>query len=145
MAPPGFRRIDPVGRFPVSMLESLPVILIVGTILGFLAGLGIGGGSLLIIWLTMVLEMEQSTARSINLLFFIPSAIAAIVFRWQQGAIHIQKILPAIIGGCIAAVVFSWLGSKMDLELLKKLFGGLLILTGLRELFYKPKTSGRGK
>ena len=127
------------------MLESMPVILMVGTILGFLAGLGIGGGSLLIIWLTMVLGTDQSTARSINLLFFIPSAIAAIVFRWKQGAIDFQKILPAIAGGCIAALVFSWLGSRMDLELLKKLFGGLLILTGLRELFYKPKTSGRSK
>ena len=127
------------------MLESLPVVLMIGTILGFLAGLGIGGGSLLIIWLTMVLGTDQSTARSINLLFFIPSAIAAIVFRWKQGTIDFQKILPAIAGGCIAAMVFSWLGSRMDLELLKKLFGSLLILTGLRELFYKPKTSGRSE
>ena len=45
------------------MLESLPIVLIVGTVLGFLSGLGIGGGSLLILWLTIVLGMEQSTAR----------------------------------------------------------------------------------
>ena len=37
------------------MLESLPVALIVGTLLGFLTGLGVGGGSLLILWLTLVL------------------------------------------------------------------------------------------
>ena len=57
------------------MLESFPVCIAVGTILGFLAGLGIGGGSLLILWLTMVLGMPQPEARFINLLFFLPAAI----------------------------------------------------------------------
>ena len=127
------------------MLESLPVILIIGTVLGFLAGLGIGGGSLLIIWLTVVLGMDPSTARSINLLFFIPSAIASLLFKWKQGTIHLKKIFPAILGGCSAAFLFSWLGGSMDLEMLRKLFGFLLTLTGLREIFYKPKTSGRSQ
>lgn len=119
------------------MLESLPVMLIVGTVLGFLAGLGIGGGSLLILWLTMVLGMDQPTARGINLMFFLPAAVIAAIFRWKQGGIRFKKILPAIVSGCIAAAAFSWLGSGWDLELLKKLFGGLLILTGVRELLYK--------
>ena len=121
------------------MLESLPVTLAVGTILGFLAGLGIGGGSLLILWLTMVLGMAHPEARSINLLFFIPSALVACFFRWKQGCIHWKQIFPAILCGCISAAVFSWLGTRLDLALLKKCFGGLLILTGLRELFYRPK------
>ena len=43
------------------MLESLPVIIIVGTVLGFLSGLGIGGGSLLIIWLTAGLPIGINT------------------------------------------------------------------------------------
>lgn len=121
------------------MLESLPVILLVGTVLGFLAGLGIGGGSLLILWLTMVLQMDQSTARGINLLFFLPAAIIACFFRWKQGCIQWKQILPAILWGCAAAACFSWLSVCIDLNLIKKLFGGLLIFTGLREVFYKPK------
>lgn len=121
------------------MLDSLPVALAVGTVLGFLSGLGIGGGSLLILWLTMVLGMEQSIARGINLLFFLPAAAVAIVFRWKQGSVEIKKVLPAMIAGCISAAVCSWIGLGMDLEVLKKLFGSLLIVTGLRELFYKPK------
>ena len=121
------------------MLESFPVILIIGTLLGFLSGLGIGGGSLLIIWLTVVLGMDHNSARSINLLFFLPSALIACIFRWKQGAIRWKKILPAMVSGCIAAALFSWLGGMFQIELLKKLFGGLLILTGLRELFYRPR------
>lgn len=121
------------------MLNNLPAALIVGTILGFLSGLGIGGGSLLILWLTMVLGMEQSAARGINLLFFLPSAIIACFFRWRQGVIKLQTVLPAMIAGSLAAAACSWVGLRMDLELLKKLFGGLLIITGLREVFYRPK------
>ena len=113
------------------------VSVMVGIILGFLAGLGIGGGSLLILWLTFVMHLDPQTARGINLLFFLPSALAALYFRRKQGAIDFKKILPAIVSGCAAALILSWLGSNMDLELLKKLFGGLLIITGLRELFYK--------
>lgn len=123
------------------MLESLPVILIVGTVLGVLTGLGIGGGSLLILWLTVVLEMDPAAARDINLLFFLPSAVIACFFRWKQGLIPWKKIVPAIITGSIAAALFSMLSGYLDIRLLKKLFGGLLIITGLRELFYKEKGS----
>lgn len=121
------------------MLESLPVVLLVGTVLGFLAGLGIGGGSLLILWLTLALDMDPETARSVNLLFFIPSALTASLFRWRSADVHFKTILPAILAGCIAAVISSLLSSHMNLNLLRRLFGGLLIITGIRELFYKQK------
>ena len=119
------------------MLGSVPVAVFVGIVLGFLAGLGVGGGSLLILWLTVVLEVEQSVARGINLLFFLPSALIAIAFRWKQGCLKGSASLPAIIAGCLSAAVFSFIGMKADLALLKKLFGGLLIITGLRELLYR--------
>ena len=115
------------------------ISLMVGTVLGFLSGLGIGGGSLLILWLTVVLGLEQETARAVNLLFFIPSAVIACLFRWRQGHLKWPVILPAALAGCIAAAVFSWLAAGLDLTLMKRLFGGLLIVTGLRELFYRPR------
>lgn len=121
------------------MLESLPVKLIVGTVLGFLSGLGIGGGSLLILWLTMVLNMDPATARSINLLFFIPSALVACALRIRQGTLQVKPLLPAIFAGCAAAALFSWISTVLDVGLLKKIFGLVLIAAGLRELFYRPR------
>ena len=121
------------------MLESTGFILIFGTLLGFLSGLGIGGGSLLILWLTVVLDMPHSAARSINLLFFIPCALTACFFRWHQGDLNFKIVLPGILAGCLSAALFSWFATAMDVTLLKKIFGGLLIVTGLRELFYRPK------
>ena len=113
----------------------------VAAILGFLAGLGVGGGSLLMLWLTAVVNMEYADARTINLLFFLPSALIATLFHRKQGSVKFKKILPAVIWGCIAAVLFSILGSRIDTTLLKKLFGGLLVFTGLRELFYRPRNA----
>lgn len=119
------------------MLESFPVVLAVSAVLGFLAGIGVGGGSLLILWLTLVLGMAQADARILNLLFFLPSAVVASLFRWKQGKLELKKILPAIIAGCVAAAVCSVLSRNLEMGLLKKLFGGLLIITGIRELMYK--------
>ena len=120
------------------MLESFSVSVLVGTILGVLSGLGTGGGSLLILWLTLMLGMDQETARSINLMFFIPSALVACLFRLKQGRLDIKKVLPAIIAGSIASGLFTFLSRDMDTTMLRKLFGGLLIVTGLRELLYRP-------
>ena len=121
------------------MLESFPIAVLAGILLGFLSGLVIGGGSLLMLWLTLVLGMDHASARGINLLFFVPSALIACLFRWKQGALQWKQILPAIIAGCAAAAVFSWLSMYLDTPVIKKLFGILLIATGLRELFYRPR------
>ena len=121
------------------MLNSFPVALTVGTVLGFLAGLGVGGGSLLILWLTLVLDMPQESARILNLLFFLPSAVIACLFRWKQKSLPIGKIWPAIAAGCAGAFLASSFGASMGTTWLKKLFGGLLIATGIRELLYKPQ------
>lgn len=59
-------------RGAVFMLSSFPVSLLAGVVLGFLSGLGTGGGSLLLLWLTMVVGMPQQDARMVNLLFTCP-------------------------------------------------------------------------
>ncbi len=122
------------------MLTSFPVLLAVGTALGFLAGIGVGGGSLLILWLTLVIQMPYEEARILNLLFFLPSAAIASIFRWKQGSLQLKQVLPGIIAGCIAAALCTWAGRYFDTDLLKKGFGILLLFTGARELFYKSKT-----
>lgn len=121
------------------MLNSLPVILIIGTVLGFLSGLGIGGGSLLIIWLTVVLHTDPMTARSTNLLFFIPSALVACIIRYRRGELEWKRALPAIVAGCIAAAFCSWIAVRLDTQLLKKLFGIILLAAGAKELLYRER------
>ena len=119
------------------MLSSFPIALIIGATLGCLAGLGVGGGSLLMLWLTLVLQMEYPAAKVLNLLFFLPSAIIASLFRWKQGNLPIKKVWPAILAGCASASLCGWLGANINTVYLRKIFGILLIFTGIREVFYK--------
>lgn len=67
------------------MLNGFFFPIFIGTILGGLSGLGVGGGSLLMLWLTLVMGAEPEYARLMNLMFFIPCALATSIFRWRQG------------------------------------------------------------
>ena len=119
----------------------LTILLAVGILLGFLTGLGVGGGSLLILWLTLVLEQPQDIARGINLLFFLPSALIACLFRKKQGKLDLHKVMPAMLAGAAGAGVFTFIGANLDAEMLNKPFGILLLITGLRELLYRPRNA----
>lgn len=121
------------------MLNAFPIAVLTGLVLGYLAGLGVGGGSLLILWLTLVLNMDHATARAINLMFFIAGAGAVSLFRWKKGQLNLKKILPAMIAGCIAAGIFSWISRIVDVGAIRKFFGVLLLVTGIRELTYRPR------
>ena len=115
------------------------VNILVGAAMGYLAALGIGGGTLLILWLTFISGIDSLSARAINLMFFIVSAGVVSLLRWKKGQLNVQSLLPAIIAGCICAAIFSYLSIVLDVDKLKKLFGIILILSGTRELFYRPK------
>ena len=91
-----------------------------GLICGVLSGFGIGGGSLLMVWLTALLSMDQRTAQGINLLYFLPAAIA----------------------GCLTAIPGALLAGSVDTALLRRLFGGFLVLVGISEVFFKGKKTG---
>lgn len=121
------------------MLESIPISIAVGTVLGFLTGLGTGGGSLLVLWLTLVVHTDASQARLINLMFFLPAAIIATIFHWRQGRIPLKKLILPALSGCAAAAVFAIIGQKTNTESLQKLFGVLLLCIGAKELFYRPR------
>jgi uncharacterized membrane protein YfcA len=113
--------------------------LLIASLLGFLAGMGVGGGSLLLLWLTQVAMIPQEQAKLLNLLFFLPAAAVSTLFRKKQKITRPDVTRPGIIAGCIAAAITSIFARYLDLDLMKKLLGGLLILTGLKEIFYRPR------
>ena len=121
------------------MVDSVPVSLLIGAALGFLAGLGTGGGSLLLLWLTLLVGVDDQTARTINLMFFLTAAGSVSIIRLKNNQMPYKKILPGILAGCVSAAAVSFLGRDLDPTLLKKAFGVLLLFTGVRELCYRPR------
>lgn len=114
----------------------------VGFATGIISGFGIGGGTLLMVYLTLLAHVQQRMAQGINLLYFLPTAAAALILHAKNHYIRWKAVLPAALAGCISAGLFSFLAMELELGLLKKLFGGFLILTGISELMKKtPKQS----
>ncbi|MBQ8587562.1 MAG: sulfite exporter TauE/SafE family protein [Oscillospiraceae bacterium] len=116
-----------------------------GLVCGVFSGLGIGGGTLLMVWMTAVVGLEQQAAQGINLLYFLPTAACALFFHIKNRLIRWRVVLPAIATGCLVAAVAAFLATAMDTGLLRKLFGGFLILVGIRELFTAQRRARKDK
>ena len=59
--------------------------MLIGFITGVLSGFGVGGGTLLLIWLTAFEGLEQTQAQGINLIYFLPCAALALVSHVRNG------------------------------------------------------------
>lgn len=116
----------------------LPVL--VGTATGMLSGFGVGGGTLLLIYLTSFAGMAQTAAQSINLLYFLPAAATALPSHIRNRYIETHTALPAIAAGLVCSAAAAWIATALDVELLRKCFGAFLLYIGMRELLQKtPK------
>lgn len=110
-----------------------------GLVCGVLSGFGIGGGSLLMVYMTAIAAVEQKTAQGINLLYFLPTAGASLLLHTKNRLIRWDIVLPAAAAGCLCGAVTAWLCAGMDSAVLRKIFGVFLLLVGLTELAAKPK------
>ena len=111
----------------------------IGLLTGILSGFGIGGGSLLLLYLTLFEGAGQYQAGGINLLYFLPSAAMALPAHWRNGSVVRPVLLPAILAGLLTAGVTAWVATVVEVELLRRCFGGFLIIIGGMELFGKER------
>lgn len=120
-------------------LNSFFVSAAAGAICGVISGFGIGGGSILMVWMTAIAALDQITAQCINLLYFIPTAVGALVFHCKHKVLQKAAILPAALSGCILAFFAAVTANRVDTRLLEKLFGLFLCCVGVSEILIKPK------
>ena len=109
--------------------------LLAGGVTGVLSAFGIGGGSLLLIYLTSFAALDQHQAQGINLLYFLPTAAAALPAHIKNGYVDKKTAIPAIAAGLAGTGLAAWAATALDMGLLRRAFGGFLIVIGLRELF----------
>ena len=108
-----------------------------GAATGVLSGFGVGGVSLLLIYMTTFAGVPQTLAQGVNLLYFLPTAATALPAHLKNGYVEKGALLPAIAAGLVCSALTAWAATALDVEVLRKCFGGFLILIGLRELFRK--------
>ena len=111
----------------------LPLLAGFGT--GILSAWGVGGGTLLLLIMTLFLGVEQTAAQGINLLYFLPTAGAGLLFHRKNGLLDKAAIRQAVPAGLVTAAAAVWLATAVDTEVLRKPFGVFLLFTGVMTLF----------
>ena len=117
-------------------------------IIPFLCGLGasilsawgVGGGTLLLLVMTLFLDVDQRTAQGINLLFFLPTAASALVCHARGGYLDKPTLKSAVPLAVAAALAGAWIATNLDVAVLRKPFGVYLLLSGVSLLW-----PGKGK
>lgn len=112
------------------MLEIL-----IGAFSGIFSGIGMGGGTILIFLLTTFGKMEQHIAQATNLLYFIPTAISAIIVNYRDKNIDLKLAKEISIFGIIGAVIGAMISVNIDVEKLRKLFGIFLVIIAIHEIY----------
>ena len=110
-------------------------IFIISLIIATLSGMGVGGGGLLVIYLTLFEGVEQLASQGINLCFFILVGISATVYNAIKKRIVWKTTLILSACGAISSIFGAFVASAMDGNLLQKIFGAMLIISGSISLF----------
>ena len=110
------------------------ISVLAGFVTGILSAWGVGGGTLLLLIMTLFRGVDQVTAQGINLLYFLPTAGAGLLFHRKNGLLDKQVIRHAVPMGILTAAAAAWLATAMDTQLLRKPFGLFLLFTGISML-----------
>lgn len=110
--------------------------ILTGIISGSISGLGMGGGTMLILILSNYVGLEQHVAQAINLVFFIPTAISAIVVNIKQRLINIKLAIVIILSGIVGAIIGSRVAVNLNATYLKKYFGIFLLIVSANEIYW---------
>ncbi|HHT16658.1 MAG TPA: sulfite exporter TauE/SafE family protein [Papillibacter sp.] len=119
------------------------IALLAGAVTGVLSAWGIGGGSLLILFMTGVQGMEQPLSQGINLLYFLPTSLTALVSHLKNRLIDKKLALYAIAAGTVTTAGAALLATGLDTQVVRKIFGGFVIVIGVMELFRKCEKTCR--
>lgn len=108
---------------------------------GIFASLGVGGGMILIIYLTVFAGFDQLAAQGINLIYFIPIAALSVAIHTKNKLIEWKKIVPAIIIGTAFAALGTYAAERIGSPALKKIFAIFILFIGVKELLFSKSAA----
>ncbi len=123
---------------------SYLISVIAGFLSGILGSMGLGGGSVLIIYLVFFTNIGQLEAQGINLIFFTFCALLSVIVYSIKKQVKFKVIYPVIIGGITGAVITSFVFKSVNPDTIGKVFGCFLILVGILQ-FKSVKDMSKSK
>ncbi|MFR0822361.1 MAG: TSUP family transporter [Clostridia bacterium] len=114
--------------------------IVFGILAGIVTGLGMGGGTVLILLLSFFMGMEQHVAQATNLIFFIPTAVAAIIINGKQKNVNVKLGIEIAIYGIIGAIIGAVISENLEAHTLRKYFAIFIFIIALHEIYTFYKT-----
>lgn len=116
-----------------------------GFIAGIVTGLGMGGGTILILLLSLFMGLEQHIAQATNLVFFIPTSLAAIMINLKQKNVNLKIAVIISIFGIMGSIIGSIISERISSDLLRKWFAIFVFMIALHEVYelYKEYKKNR--
>ncbi len=111
----------------------------IGAVTGIISGFGVGGGTLLVLYLTLFGKESQLTAQGINLIYFIPCAILALISHIKNRQVDFRAWLISGSFGTLAALLSAYVATRLDTTLLGRIFGAFLAIAGTWEIISVTK------
>ena len=109
--------------------------ILIGTFSGIFSGIGMGGGTILIFLLTTFAGLEQHIAQATNLIYFVPTAISAIIVNYRDKNIDTQLAKYISIYGIIGAIIGALISINLDVQKLRKFYGIFLAIIAIHEIY----------
>jgi len=109
--------------------------ILIGAISGIFSGIGMGGGTILIVLLTIFVGLEQHIAQATNLIYFVPTAISAIIVNYRNKNIDIKLAKIISIFGIIGAVIGAIISINLDVQRLRRIYGIFLAIIAIHEIY----------
>ena len=109
--------------------------ILIGFISGIVSGTGMGGGTILILCLSIFLGVDQKIAQATNLIFFIPTSLAAIYINIKKKKINLKVSKIIIVCGIIGAIIGATIAKNMNTKILRKSFGIFLAFIAIHEIY----------
>lgn len=94
-----------------------------------------GGGTILILLLSIFMNLDQHVAQATNLIFFIPTAITSVIIGIKNKNINVKEALVIVVSGIIGAIISANIGSNLNVNLLRKMFGAFLLIIAIYEIY----------
>lgn len=111
-----------------------------GIAAGILGGMGMGGGTILIPLLTIFFNVGQKDAQAINLVAFIPMAMVSLAIHIKNKRVKKEGLLWIIVPAVLTSVGGGFAAQAVNGEVLKRIFGGFLLLLSVVQFFSEEIT-----
>lgn len=109
--------------------------ILIGAFSGIFSGIGMGGGTILIFLLNIFAGLEQHIAQATNLIYFVPTAISAIIVNYREKNIDIKLAKVISICGIIGAIIGAIISINMHVQMLRKFYGIFLAIIAVHEIY----------